>query len=95
MTVRDAVLIDRPVVGRAAAPERTVLAARELMKAAVAVGLAAMAALVLGLATVAGAAAGTSATTAAAVAAELAQTCTVSGPVAGLDAAQAANAERS
>ena len=56
------------------------------MKAAVAVGLAAMVALVLGLVTLAGAATGTGATTAAAVVAELIPTCTVSGPVPGLDA---------
>ena len=72
--------------------ECTVLVARELMKGAIAAGLAAMAALVLGLAALAGAATGTSVTTAAAVAAELSLTCTVMGPVPGLDAAQAANA---
>jgi cell wall-associated NlpC family hydrolase len=65
--------------------------ARDSMKAAAAVGMAAVVALLLGLATVAGAAAGTGATTAAVVA-ELSQPCTVSGPIAGLDAAQAANA---
>ena len=62
------------------------------MKGAVAVGLAVVAALVLGLAAFAGAATGTSATTAAAIATERSQTCAVSGPVPGLDAAQAANA---
>src|ERR1700759_5058758 len=76
-----------------AGPECTDLAPRELMKGAIAVGLAAMAALVLGLAALAGAATGTSVTTAAAVEAELSLSCTVMGPVPGLDAAQAANAE--
>ena len=63
------------------------------MKAAVAVVFGAVAALVLGLATAAAAAGGMGAPTAAVVVAELSQTCTISGPVAGLDAAQAANAE--
>jgi cell wall-associated NlpC family hydrolase len=51
-----------------------------------------MVAIVLGLAALAGAATGTSVTTAAVVAAEQGPTCTVSGPVPGLDAAQAVNA---
>lgn len=62
------------------------------MKAAVAVGLGVVVALVLGLVTLAGAATGTGATSASVLLAELAQTCTVSGPVPGLTAAQAGNA---
>ncbi len=61
------------------------------MKAAVAVGLGVVIALVLGLVTLAGASTGTVATSATVT--QLEQTCTVSGPVPGLDGAQAANAE--
>jgi cell wall-associated NlpC family hydrolase len=50
-------------------------------------------AFVLGLAMVAGAAAGTGVTSEATLAGELAQTCVVSGPVPGLSAAQASNAD--
>jgi peptidoglycan DL-endopeptidase CwlO len=62
------------------------------MKGVVVVGLAVTLAFVLGLAALAGAATGTAAATAAAVEAELGLTCTVTGPVPGLDADQAANA---
>jgi peptidoglycan DL-endopeptidase CwlO len=62
------------------------------MKAAVAVGMAAMVALLLGLVTAAGAAAGMGETTAAVLVAELSQTCTVAGPVTGLNTGQATNA---
>ena len=62
------------------------------MKAAVAVGTAAMVALVLGLITAAGAAAGMGETTDAVLVTELSQTCNVAGPVAGLNAGQAINA---
>ena len=61
------------------------------MKAALAVGLGVVIALVLGLVTLAGASTGTVATSATVT--QLEQTCTVSGPVPGLDAGQAANAE--
>jgi cell wall-associated NlpC family hydrolase len=67
--------------------------ARELIKGAVAVGSAAIAAIVLGLTVLAGAATGTSVVTVAAVAMEQGSTCTVSGPVPGLDTAQADNAD--